>query len=1222
MRFGEFRKEIKKFFKKNSKRKNFVFRFLPNIKRKIERIKAMERRKRFVVLGISVLFLFAAGFAVAGVIGGFSTGDINKGLVGHWPLDSAHLNSTTNRVDDISGHGNHGTNSGASLTTDRHGQSNGAMSFGGGNYINCGNNENLNLGDVEGSWGGWIYIPSDISSNKIIWNKGPITATNPTGSYFNYCFANGDIGFYVITTNGSTNIRTALYANTNLGTWHHIFNVFKNQHLYAYIDGDEVTSGATTYPTIRTNTNHLMIGGDSPHFYGSIQDVRIYNRALSSGEVKKLYEIYKPKFSVGSANKGLVGHWPLRPEGEKVGIETVTDGDMENDPVNNWNAYRANLTLTKYSGDKHFGSYSLKAEASSVAATNYSTQSGVVVIPGKRYSLSGWMKSDSSASEDKVQFAIYDESNSSWIYERTIDNYESHVDWNKFQYNFVAPSGCSYIRVYVCVYNNTGIGYFDDISVKPLETADSTPNSNHGEIYGAEIRNHGGSFNGSSDFVGNIDLGDTTTTELTQIYWIKKDALSDVHRLTSTSPFDAGFSTSAFFVHTHSSSGTDNNIPYGSLGITVGKWHMIAITKETSSINQVKVYLDGELELTGNLINAANGIMTLSGFSIGNSSASWDGQISDVLIYDRALSADEVLELYQGADVAGAILDMPLSDKTGFKDISGNDYHGTNYGVDIVGEAGGFDGVDDYVQNDNITSSLNNFTVSAWIKHNNITGILSMDHYMFVNGVQFRLRPTGKLNLRYSGDYQSNSILESDTWYFVNYTSNGSQVKIYVNGILDKVLTLAISPNGSTITIGDYLDGGDGSNNWDGLVSDVKIYNRALSDGGVSVGQDAKGEIGASYAKGRSGSAVGTSTTNLNKGLVGQWDLKSKNEKVGSDLATDGSFDDWTGNVLDNWNEYNGVVLTEVVGVVGNCPQLANDGGSAQPVIQQSSVTTVVGKTYRITYWVKAGTEATSRIRTHDGSSYIFNETQEVLTTWTKYTRDFVATTVTTSIYFGLDSVAGDGKTIFYDEVSFKEIQTADSTPYGNHGMIYGATVGDDYLQITEDSYISQARVIHNDNINFDQDTDFSLSVWVKDFSTTGGSSTLRSIFSKGSYGGGFGIGYRTDLDSFGAGVRTTDNNYNYHLISDPGDGLWHNLVMVYIAEGKNLYTYLDGGESSGHIVLGGNQTFGNTEYLSIGNGRPLYGSNDTYEGKISDGRIYNRALSEAEVKLLYDKGR
>lgn len=31
-------------------------------------------------------------------LGFFSTDSLNKGLVGHWPLDGAHYNSTTNRV--------------------------------------------------------------------------------------------------------------------------------------------------------------------------------------------------------------------------------------------------------------------------------------------------------------------------------------------------------------------------------------------------------------------------------------------------------------------------------------------------------------------------------------------------------------------------------------------------------------------------------------------------------------------------------------------------------------------------------------------------------------------------------------------------------------------------------------------------------------------------------------------------------------------------------------------------------------------------------------------------------------------------------------------------------------------------------------------------------------------------------------------------------------------
>jgi hypothetical protein len=66
-----------------------------------------------------------------------NTGSIESGLVGHWALNSEGYNSVTGRVTDKTPYENHGTNSGATLTTDRMGQSNNAMNFDGvDDYVN------------------------------------------------------------------------------------------------------------------------------------------------------------------------------------------------------------------------------------------------------------------------------------------------------------------------------------------------------------------------------------------------------------------------------------------------------------------------------------------------------------------------------------------------------------------------------------------------------------------------------------------------------------------------------------------------------------------------------------------------------------------------------------------------------------------------------------------------------------------------------------------------------------------------------------------------------------------------------------------------------------------------------------------------------------------------------------------------------------------------------
>jgi len=321
MEFGKIFKTIKRIGKITKKKiGSLSFGFLINRKKKVgilgfmKRIpnlifkkkdpsgllyKKMGKRKRVAVLGVSVVLLFAAGFAVAGVIGSFSTGDLNKGLVGHWSLDSAHLNSTTNRVDDISGYGNHGTNSGASLTTDRHGQANGAMSFNGeDDYTSFdGTSDYVDLGDINQTEGiaritasAWIYTTANAVNYEGILTKSANAASIGTWALIH----NGNSIRFGVYTSSVVNVDAGVNI---LNGWHHVVGVYDGANAIVYIDGEEKNSG---FQTGNINTNDLTVkigrwtnvesGLYDQAFNGQISNVKIYDRALSGAEVRLLYD--------------------------------------------------------------------------------------------------------------------------------------------------------------------------------------------------------------------------------------------------------------------------------------------------------------------------------------------------------------------------------------------------------------------------------------------------------------------------------------------------------------------------------------------------------------------------------------------------------------------------------------------------------------------------------------------------------------------------------------------------------------------------------------------------------------------------------------------------------------------------------------------------------------------------------------------------------------------
>ena len=74
--------------------------------------------------------------------------------------------------------------------------------------------------------------------------------------------------------------------------WHHISVVFSETGVVGYADGSVIGSSANTQNFI-TSTAPFLIGvnhaENNKFFDGLIDEVRIYNRALSPAEVKQLY---------------------------------------------------------------------------------------------------------------------------------------------------------------------------------------------------------------------------------------------------------------------------------------------------------------------------------------------------------------------------------------------------------------------------------------------------------------------------------------------------------------------------------------------------------------------------------------------------------------------------------------------------------------------------------------------------------------------------------------------------------------------------------------------------------------------------------------------------------------------------------------------------------------------------------------------------------------------
>ena len=195
-------------------------------------------------------------------------------------------------------------------------------------YINCGTSSTLNFATSTSTFtlAAWVKA----TSYTFTFN-GVVSKWLGTGSQRSWGFGvnNTDEVRFIISTDGAT---TAMGLITTGGTfslnqWYHIAvtaDVGSDTYLI-YVDGTaKSTTGSTTISNAFSSTASVNIGsqkdGTDDLFTGTIEDVRVYNRALSAAEVEILA---KSRLKYAPVTSGLVGYWPM----DDCGDGTSGDGD-------------------------------------------------------------------------------------------------------------------------------------------------------------------------------------------------------------------------------------------------------------------------------------------------------------------------------------------------------------------------------------------------------------------------------------------------------------------------------------------------------------------------------------------------------------------------------------------------------------------------------------------------------------------------------------------------------------------------------------------------------------------------------------------------------------------------------------------------------------------------------------------------------------------------------
>jgi hypothetical protein len=227
----------------------------------------------------------------------------SNGLVGYWPFNG--------NANDESGNGNNGTVNGATFTTDRNGNANCASSFNGiSDYVS------VNLNSISNTF------PETSEYTKNAWVKtadlnGPIVSFSGDGGYESLLnvgtlcdIVQSPGNFGVLVRDNCCGTGNNIFGGSiSNDTWHMITLIRTNNGvLKLFKDGElEISSAPGSSGALNFSTNTMAFGAnlswvlgsqqgcascgtiDQQHLNGSLDDIGIWNRALSQKEIQQLY---------------------------------------------------------------------------------------------------------------------------------------------------------------------------------------------------------------------------------------------------------------------------------------------------------------------------------------------------------------------------------------------------------------------------------------------------------------------------------------------------------------------------------------------------------------------------------------------------------------------------------------------------------------------------------------------------------------------------------------------------------------------------------------------------------------------------------------------------------------------------------------------------------------------------------------------------------------------
>ncbi|HVQ58803.1 MAG TPA: LamG-like jellyroll fold domain-containing protein [Solirubrobacterales bacterium] len=494
----------------------------------------------------------------------------------------------------------------------------------------------------------------------------------------------------------------------SLTSWTHLTATYDGTTMRLYENGTQVATKATT-GSMPNTTGALRIGGNAPwgeYFSGLIDEVRVYNRALSVSEIEADMNI-----PVGSPaapdSEAPSAPGSLKATGSLGKVTLGWDASTDNVGVTGYEVYRSTTPGftpalpnriatpggTGYVDTTAAGTYYYRVkaidakgnlsnaseEASGTATADTNAPTGVAVTAPAPGTVSGTLTLKASASDDVgvagVQFLI---DGNNFGAEDTGAPYE--IPWPSTgvangthkisaRARDAANNTTTSSEVSVTVDNAPATGLvlalgFDETS--GATAADASPAKNNGAISGA-TSNAGGkfgralSFDGVNDKVDVLDANSLDlTTGMTLEAWVKPTTNSGwrtaLMKERGANLLYALYASNGVAPNAENFTAAENAVNAPAVNaLPLNAWTHIASTYDGTSL---KLFVNGTQVGT----KAATGAMpnTTGALRIGGN-APWgeyfSGLIDEVRVYNRALTATEI-----GTDMLTAIGPPPPQD--------------------------------------------------------------------------------------------------------------------------------------------------------------------------------------------------------------------------------------------------------------------------------------------------------------------------------------------------------------------------------------------------------------------------------------------------------------------------------------------------------------------------------------------------------------------------------